>query len=328
MACHMVARTMKSRMVRCKPLIITWVIAGAVAPIGTVAQQPLRVEEVWATKAAGTEFFGRIAGAVEAAPGQVIVSDEQNQALYALEESTGVWTKIARAGNGPGEVRHPTLLARAPAGEFAVYDLGGRFIAFYGADLREVRRVRLDRWVTNPKGFAIRSDGTIVLGGGMMSSEFGLHFFSPNGRWSAGAEPTPATEIPHEALHTAGGPVRVSDEDTLFYSNAAFHRIAIYPPAKTSATTLANDSSAYPSIVNRFYEVEVQGERRIFKPDWFHPQSRAIFPRPDARVLNIITRKKQRDSIGRSGARVASWWDGTESPGRTVPSTKPRTATS
>ena len=57
--------------------------------------------------------FGEIAGAVALADGTVIVSDERNAALFAVSAEARSVTMLARSGSGPGEVRLPTLLARA-----------------------------------------------------------------------------------------------------------------------------------------------------------------------------------------------------------------------
>jgi hypothetical protein len=274
-------------------------LAALVCATPGYGQARLQLAEVWSLDGpAPGDGFGAVSGVVEVRPGLTVISDEMNRSLYAYDEGARRGWRLARTGDGPGEVRLPTLLTRTHDGGFAVLDLNGPLVIRFNRELREVGRVRLQGRVTNPKGFAVSPDGTVVVGGGMFGSEHGLHFFAPDGRRVAGAAPTPLTRHPNEGLHIGGGPVRMVGRDSVVYSSAAFHSISLYPVrGAPTARLVAQDPSAFPSIVNQFVTVSRESGRQTFAYAWYHPQSRGVYPLPGGGLLNVITRSDQGDSL-------------------------------
>ncbi len=91
----------------------------------------------------------------------------------------------------------------------------------------------------------------------------------------------------------AGGPLAIEKDGSVLFSQAAPHRIVRYTPTGTLVKLVAEDKSVVPPIGDDFV---------VRKPDaisykWFFPQSRAIIPLNDGRILNVVRLNDERASI-------------------------------
>jgi hypothetical protein len=276
--------------------IVLVVIASLLSGSSPAPAQPVR--ELWSTKGGPQLPFGEITGVVALNDGSIVVADEQAGVLLRVAAGGGRVALLARKGSGPGEVRHPTLLAAHPSGGFVVYDLGHRALNHYAADGQARSRIPLQRWVTNPKGLATLSDGAFVVTGGMFGNASSVHRFDPNGAYRGSVFPAPISRDPIVALHIAGGPVRAVPGGGFLYSNSAPHEIRHFTSsADTAGRLVARDPTVAPSIVDRFASTRVEGDRTITTYQWFYSQSRAVFMLDDNSILNVITRQYDGDSI-------------------------------
>src|SRR5215210_8116545 len=81
------------------------------------------LDERWRTKGApGVLEFGSVDGMVETTGGAIWISDPLNKAVVSLDGAGRRLRLVTREGDGPGEVRSPTLAAAAPDGAIAIYD--------------------------------------------------------------------------------------------------------------------------------------------------------------------------------------------------------------
>lgn len=91
----------------------------------------------------GPDAFGLVWSALEDALGRTWVLDQQAVAIHVFD-STGAWLRtVGREGGGPGELRRPLALVRAPDGRMWVVDPGNaRYSVFdtTGAYVRSWRR--------------------------------------------------------------------------------------------------------------------------------------------------------------------------------------------
>lgn len=283
---------------RLKILLVAGASLAAAAPNPSAGQA--LVKELWNTKGPANSPFTVLNGAVTLADGRIIVADEE-QGLFAVESDGKGVRRTARIGSGPNEVRLPGPLARDPRGGFGVYDVEQRLVAFYNDRLQEVGRVSISRMIANPKGFAIRSDGSFALSGGSLSSADGVFFYSSTGTLVGSFEPVPS-EDRSEIAHVAGGALTRVSGDTLVFTNAPFHRIVLYPPGAVPRR-IAQDSTAYPSIIGDFFRSETSNGVHVLAPNWYHAQSRGVFVLSSGDVLNIITRQDESRSTWEVWAR-------------------------
>jgi phage-related protein len=248
-------------------------------PVGIV------VEERWrATGAAGIPEFGAVEGMVETAAGAIWIADPLNKAVTSTDASGRKLRLIAREGDGPGEVRSPTLLAAVPSGGIAIYDQGHDAVELFSADGRFVRRVTLSAKVLNPKGFAVLESGEILLSGGLASGRGGaVHRFGTDGRLRASWAATADARDPRVVGLVSGGPLTALSGGGVLYSQAAPHLIALYS-ASGRRRLIAADPSVVPPIGDEF--IQRRGGVRVFQ--WRFPQSAGVFRRADGTILNVV----------------------------------------
>jgi hypothetical protein len=266
----------------------------AILPIAASAQRnDLTLTEKWRARGVpGVMAFGAVEGIVETDAGEIWVSDPIGRAVLGLDSLGRRGRIVAREGDGPGEVRSPTLSARIPSGGVAIYDQGHDAVELFGRDGRFVRRVTLSAKVLNPKGLAVLPNGQILLSGGLASGGGGaVHRFAANGRllgsWGAVARARNERAV---GL-ISGGPLAVLREGSVLYSQAAPHMLAIYSPIGKRHQRLAADRTVVAPIGDAF--IQVRGNRRVFQ--WRFPQSAGVFRLPDNdnddnndNVLNVV----------------------------------------
>lgn len=244
----------------------------------------LTVTEVWTAKGnPGVLEFGGINGVVEGPDGEVWVSESMSRSVAAISPD-GLRTRIVtRSGDGPGELRLPTLMTRAGADEIAVLDLGRRSVDFFGTGGEFVRRVVLSHAVVHPKGLAIRN-GRIVVSGGIFGNGHAIHLFSAAGELEHSWHPAPRTRNPRAGLMVAGGPLAVDAQGGILFSLAAPHRLVRYAPEGGAGRVIASDPDLLRPVGDDF--IREDGVTRTF--DWYFPQSRGVFVRPDGTILNVV----------------------------------------
>lgn len=229
--------------------------------------------------------FGAVEGIVETDAGEIWVSDPIGRAVLGLDAGGRRGRIVARDGDGPGEVRSPTLSARIPGGGVAIYDQGHDAVELFGRGGQFARRVTLSAKVLNPKGLAVLPNGQILLSGGLASGGGGaVHRFAANGRllgsWGAAARARNARAV---GL-ISGGPLALLREGDVLYSQAAPHMLAIYSPGGKRRRRLAADRSVVAPIGDAF--IQQRGNRRVFQ--WRFPQSAGVFRLPSSDVLNVV----------------------------------------
>lgn len=263
-------------------------------------QQPstsITVTEQWTTRGPADSPFGEVSGAV-AAGGSVFIADGVNKVILRYDLRARSFRRIARAGEGPGEVAHPTLMARAADDGIAVYDLGHRSILFYRHDGTPAGRTQLRGWVTNPKGFAVLKDGSFVISGGMFGNGEAIHRFDgQGGRLLTSMYTERSSEDPTVRIHIAGGPVYALEDGGFLYSNSAPHEIRAYLVSPdTSSRRIAADTSVLRAIGDAFYEPSTYQGRPVRIAQWMYAQSRGIFRLSDGTILNVMTRYYEQSS--------------------------------
>ncbi|MBA4156777.1 MAG: hypothetical protein H0X65_04805 [Gemmatimonadetes bacterium] len=251
--------------------------------------QTLHDAERWSTKGSrNVAEFVYIVGMAEAGDGGIQVSDGRLNMLIGLSAS-GVPLRIAaRRGNGPGEVRGPTLLTGTPSGGLAVYDIGQNAIQIWNRDMQFEQWVRLEAMVVNPKGFVVLPTGHFVLSGGISRNPSAIHRFHSDGRLDASWYTAPRTEDPRVGLMIAGGPLAVTADGRLLFSLAAPHRILAYPVRGGEAKLIAGDPKLLAAIADDFMREEGRGSTRRATFQWHFPQSRAVLPPSERRILNVV----------------------------------------
>lgn len=282
-------------------LILSSLAMGAwLAP---ASAQSIDVTEVRRTAGISSDQFGTIGGMVEAAPGVIIISDNVNKALYRWEPPLNRVTKFAREGRGPGEVLQPISLARRPGGGFVVYDVAHAGVVFFDRDLAFEQAARLRGGiVSNPKSLAVLSDGSFIVSGGRLRDPRGLHRYAASGDWLESFGDPPAEIVSdHAKIQSAGGAVRALRHGFL-YSLGAPLRILRFPADGLGTPALvAEDGQLLPSLT----EDNLHGPARLDLPEpmrgrpflWWHDRSTGVFELPDGRILNVVTRFHQGDSV-------------------------------
>lgn len=282
-------------------LSVAFVLMLGLAAGARAQEADARVVEAWSTGGPADAPFVVIAGMAEAPDGSIVISDSNHPALYRFDPETESFQVFDRKGKGPGELQTPTL-AVGTSGGVAVYDLGHPSVMHYDSTLSPTRFIRLHAAVMNPKGFAYLEDGTIVISGGVMGQvgsgrqAFAVHRFSSEGERLEGYVPLAPARDPTALIHTAGGPLWALDRGGFLYSNSAPHRILAYD-AEYREATIAADPEVLEPIVDRFSEPVMVDGRQLLRHRWFYDQSRLAIPVPGGRILNVITRKYEGDSI-------------------------------
>lgn len=252
---------------------------------GAAQRHDLTLTERWRTKgSASVTEFASVSGIAESAAGDVWVSDGLNNVLVAVDAQGRHMRRIARTGDGPGEVRAPSLVARVPSGGMAVYDISRESVDLFGDDGTFMRRVRLAARVMNPKGFAMLPNGEVLLSGGLLTAGGAVHRFASDGRLVANWGETARARNPRAVELVSGGPVAVLHDGLVLYSQAAPHRIALYTAAGEQRRLIASNPSVVPPMGDEF--VFADEGRRAFR--WFFPQSAGVYSLANGNILNVV----------------------------------------
>lgn len=275
----------------------TTAVLSAFVPV--VAQEERRLDIKWTSEGPLENPFRLIRGMVGAPDGSVYIVDPQAHTLYRFKPETGEYTWLNEEGEGPGELSSPTLVALAPLGDIAVYDIRRRMVLIYSPELEFRRQIGLGLTILNPKGFAYLSDGSFIITGSLSSTPlrdadfFGVQRFSGADGTRIGESvplPDPGRAYRRSLGYVAGGPVWSLEEGGFLYSNSAPHRI-LHIDAGFNEREIASDASIVAPIVEKFLTRYVDEQRGpAIRPDWYHDQARGIFRLSNGRVLNIVTR--------------------------------------
>ena len=270
----------------------------------------LQVTERWSTKGAPEmDEFVSIAGMAEAMDGRSWLADGMGGQLFVLSADGEVIGRSGRRADGPGEFLLPGRLVRTLDGRLALHD-EGRSAVDVLEDGRLVRRVQLTARVINSKGFAALPDGGWLVSGGIEGNPYAIHRFDADGALRVSWFPIPKTENPRAGVMVAGGPVAALEGGVVLFARAAPHAIYRFEAPGSDPALVAAFPNVVPAIGDDFIQEHGTGRDlvRLFK--WFFPQSRAILPVSGERMLNVVTRHEDRESLwyllGQHGEVLAS----------------------
>jgi hypothetical protein len=150
------------------------------------------------------------------------------------------------------------------------------------------RRLPLGGTLLNPKGFVALPSGGFVISGGFTGNPNGIHRLDADGKLEVSWHPAPKTENPRAATMVAGGPIFLTRDTLLLFSQAAPHLIVLYSLEGKLVRRLASDSALLASIGDDFIKREVVNGVPVTSFRWFFPQSRAVYQLRDGRVINIV----------------------------------------
>jgi len=278
-------------------LCLTFAAFGLVPEDGVA--QALEIHETIATRGAAEAPFGSVFDMLEVG-GVILVSDDMRGVLEQWDPSSGRVSRVARTGQGPGEVISPTRLVRVPEGGFAVYDVGASSVFFFDRYLAPGPVVRVPGIVTNPKGLAIDSEQHIWISGGRLTDPRHLHRFDREGvRVSAFGEPSTYLESQMTLVQSAGGALAPHPGGGIVFSQGAPLRILHFPGAGfANARVLVEDRETLPEFreeeLMQFHPDMPEGMKAYM---WWHDRTSGVFVFPDGRILNVITRFHKGDSI-------------------------------
>ena len=251
--------------------------------------QNIQLRERWTSRALPAfDVVTSIAGMAETPDGTLWLSDPRNHVIHGVESAGASVRAVARAGDGPGEVRSPNFIAATPDGGLAVYDMEHRAIHVFDRSGKFRHRVALSAMVTNPKGFTMTPTGAFVISGGIYGSEYAIHRFGINGSLERSWLSAPKAADMQAGILIAGGPIAVLRSGTLLFSRAAPHELIEFSLDGNRLRTVAADSTLLKPVENDFITEtgSGSGRRRSFR--WNFPQSRAVFQLADGRILNVI----------------------------------------
>lgn len=261
--------------------------------------QTLVVQEVWRTKGDPTSnLFVGITGMAEASDGSIWISDSRGGHVLSLDSALTLRV-VARGGDGPGEVRGPSLIAKTPADGLAIYDISRRSIEVFGPSGKFERRIMLEAYVTNPKGFAALPDGEFILSGGIPGAgyipggeipegSFAIHRISSSGALAQSWWPIRKTKNPRAGWMVAGGPVTALSDGSLLFSDASPHQIIHFSADGTLLRRLASDPELLKAIGDEFITETGSGTSRVVRFYWDFPQSRLITRLVSGELLNVV----------------------------------------
>lgn len=290
------------------------VVLGAASlslPVGVgfaATHQVDAVEELWSTMGPTRALFSHIGGAAAGLDGSIVIADTNGGTIYRYTPRVKRFSIFDRQGQGPAELQTPVLVALTPDGNAAVYDVGRRAVLLFDITessmaLRPKTHVLMSERITNPKGFAYLQDGTFVLSGGRLialrgtGDVYALHHFSADGDLIESAFRLPDFEDRAALIQSAGGPVTSLSDGGFLYSNSAPHHILRFDHGFRPHPIAADETFLGPVIDTFRVELTLEDGREAQTYRWFHDQSRGVFPMDEERVLNIITRADQGDSV-------------------------------
>lgn len=264
-----------------------------------VRAQAVELQERWRTLGSEeTGYLASVSGAAVDTDGNVWVTDGITNRVLVFGADGSFLETSTRVGDGPGEVREPTLLASRPGPDgIAVYDLGRVSIELFGPSGNFERRVRLEARVQNPKDFHVLDDGSFLLSGGIAGREGAIHVFTADGTLERSWYRLPESDRLRAALLVAGGALAPGAGDTLYFSQSAPHRVLRYEGSSKSGSELAADPDLLEPIANDFIQESGSGAsfRRTFR--WDYPRSVWIGTLPSGDLLNVVWFQKEGRSV-------------------------------
>ena len=187
------------------------------------------MREVWSTY--GDPGFVSADGMIQWPDGSVWIADVAVSEVFEISADGSATRRVIREGDGPGEVRSATLLARHPGGGVVVQDRGG--YSFFGADKQFVRRMTLDMPLGG-FGLTVAPDGDLIVSSAFVRNaneptEHAVHRFGgQDGRHVESWHAPVAHERWETTRRTAGGPVALTQDGGLLVSERAPFRITRY----------------------------------------------------------------------------------------------------
>lgn len=285
---------------RCSQVIALSLFLIGLSGAAQIGAQELALREVTATKGSAQVPFGVINDMLEIADGRVLVTDDVVGVVHAWVPERNTVVRFARNGQGPGEVTVPSRMAGRADGGFGIYDVGASAVLLFDAGGQPGRVVRLEGGiVSNPKSMAILDDGSFVIAGGRLTDPRHLHRYSEEGRYLGSyGGPHPDLEERMPLIQAAGGALRSHPEGGFVFSHGAPLRIERFPgDSFDDPDQFTEDLSVLPEL--REEEIYVPSERSpeamVFR--WWHDRSTGIVVLPDGRLLNVITRFYEGDSV-------------------------------
>lgn len=270
----------------------------AVSLAASATQQSLHLSELWSTKGSPDVVeFGAIRGMAETSSGDIWISDQLLKLVLAVDSAGHNLRVVAREGNGPGEVRAPGFIWRTAGGELAIHDVAPPAIHVFRADGTFDHVVRLEHLVWNPKGFVVLPGGEFAISGGISRDSNAIHLFSPTGRLVGGMHRVPKTRDPQAGLMVAGGPLSVTRDGRLLFSQAAPHAIYSFASDAAQASLIASEPELVEPIGDDFIHDEGPDANRVRTFKWDFPRSRAVFELADGAILNVIWLQAEGASI-------------------------------
>lgn len=261
--------------------------------------QRLIVKELWRTNGdPETILFMGITGMAEATDGSVWLSDGPASQVLALDSAL-VPRLVARRGDGPGEFRGPSQMARTPANGLAIYDILRGSIEVFNPSGEFERRITLRARAVNSKGFVVLPTGEFILSGGIpgagwtrrediMEGEHSIHRFSRTGELIQSWWPIRETKNPRAGWMVAGGPVAVLTDGSLLFTDASPHQILRFSADGAEHRLLAADPKLLKAIGDEFITIHGSGPSASTTFDWNFPQSRLVGLLPSGELLNVV----------------------------------------
>ena len=203
--------------------------AGAAAQADAAFPLEVAVREVWSTY--GDPGFVSADGMIQWPDGSVWIADGDASEVFEISADGSTTRRVVREGDGPGEVRSASRLARHPGGGVVVKDRGG--YSFFGADKRFVRRMKLDVPMGG-FGLAVAPNGDLIVSSAFVSdanepTEHAVHRFDgEDGRHVESWHAPVAHEQWETVRRTAGGAVAVTRDGGLLVSDRAPFRVTRY----------------------------------------------------------------------------------------------------
>jgi len=247
------------------------------------------------------EPFTNVGSVRELSDGRVLVVDNGDRALYAVDFKAGTSTQISRPGSGPAEYRTPGLLLPAGGDTTLLTDPGNSRLLVLGPDAQPVT-VLSDAWPLPNGGRGTRLPRAIdaKVRGYFLSSATALS-----------APPTTSGEIRSpDSLALVRAPRGSATEESLGYVHMAPRRIST--TAKDGQLTSVNITMA-PFPAQDGWQAFADGAVAIvrvrdYRVDWVLPDGRRVAGSPigfaPVRVTDLD--KQQREASAGARARGAS----------------------